>query len=111
METTKQIPKTLIYEEFDGHPIYRKGYKDFVLGLKKIEEINRGSSKLQSFIIGCILRNLIKYLPETYFMASSELGLHLGKKTLISRQILLYSEKGNSWLASIQLIIPKISQT
>ena len=37
METTKQIPKILIYEEFDGHPIYRKGYKDFVLGLKKIE--------------------------------------------------------------------------
>ncbi len=36
METTKQIPKILIYEEFDGHPIYRKGYKDFVLGLKKI---------------------------------------------------------------------------
>ena len=37
MEDTKLIPKILIYEEFDGIPLYRKGYKDFVLGLKKIE--------------------------------------------------------------------------
>lgn len=93
METTKQIPKILIYEEFDGHPIYRKGYKDFVLGLKKIEEINRGSSKLQSFIIGCILRNLIKYLPETYFMASSELGLHLEKNTNFAADIAIFRER------------------
>lgn len=35
-----QIPKILVYEEFDGHPIYSKGYKDYMLGLKTIEEIN-----------------------------------------------------------------------
>lgn len=89
METTKQIPKILIYEEFDGHPIYRKGYKDFVLGLKKIEEINMGSSKLQSFIVGCILRNLIKSLPETYFVANSELSLHLEKNSNLAADIAL----------------------
>lgn len=92
METTKQIPKILIYEEFDGHPIYRKGYKDFVLGIKKIEEINMGSSKLQSFIIGCILRNLIKFLPENYFIASSELGLHLEKNTNFAADIAIFRE-------------------
>ena len=92
METTKQIPKILIYEEFDGHPIYRKGYKDFVLGLKKIEEINMGSSKLQSFIISCILRSLIKSLPETYFAATSELGLHLKENTNFAADIALFRE-------------------
>jgi len=92
METTKQIPKILIYEEFDGHPIYRKGYKDFVLGLKKIEEINMGSSKLQSFIIGCILRNLIQSLPESYFVATSELGLHLEKNTNFAADIAIFRE-------------------
>ena len=39
-----QIPKILIYEEFDGHPIYRKGYRDYMLGLKTIEEISMGTS-------------------------------------------------------------------
>ena len=92
MEITKQIPKILIYEEFDGHPIYRKGYRDFVLGIRKIEEINMGSSKLQSFIIGCILRNLIKFLPENYFIASSELGLHLEKNTNFAADIAIFKE-------------------
>lgn len=44
MTETILIPKILVYEEFDGHPIYRKGYKDFMLGLKTIEEINIGTS-------------------------------------------------------------------
>ncbi len=38
MATVSQIPKILIYEEFDGHPIYRKGHKDFMLGLKKLKK-------------------------------------------------------------------------
>lgn len=90
METTTQIPKILIYEEFDGHPIYRKGYKDFVLGLKKIEEINMGTSALQYFIIGCIMKALNRRLPESYFAASSELGLHVQKNSNFSADIAIF---------------------
>ena len=52
MTETIKIPKILIYEEFDGHPIYRKGYRDFMLALKTIEEINMGTNKLQIFYFG-----------------------------------------------------------
>ena len=78
METTTQIPKILIYEEFDGHPIYRKGYKDVVLGLKKIEEINMGTSELQWFITNTINRHLWTILPRNYFCGSGELGREIG---------------------------------
>ena len=92
MEQTKQIPKILIYEEFDGHPIYRKGYKDFVLGVKTIEEINMGTSTLQSFIIGCITKFLNKNLPDNYFVTSSELGLHLATNVNFSADVVIFRE-------------------
>ncbi|MFN4144653.1 MAG: hypothetical protein ACK4GN_02435 [Runella sp.] len=91
METSiTQVPKILVYEEFEGHPIYRKGYKDFMLGLKKIEEINMGTSKLQYFIIGCIIKFLNRNLPETYFAGSSELGLHLHKNSNFAADIAIF---------------------
>lgn len=92
MEKTKQIPKILIYEEFEGHPIYRKGYKDFVLGLKKIEEINMGTSQLQYFITSSIVKYLNKHLPDGYFTGSSELGLHLQKGTNFAADIAIFRE-------------------
>lgn len=90
METTTQIPRILIYEEFDGHPIYRKGYKDVLLGLKTVTEVSMGTSTLQYFIIGCVLKNLNRQLPDTYFAGSSELGLHLAKNTNFSADIAIF---------------------
>lgn len=92
MTETIQIPKILIYEEFDGHPIYRKGYRDFMLGLKTIEEINIGTSTLQYFIIGCMLKYLNRNLPENYFAGASELGLHLTKNNNFAADIAIYRE-------------------
>jgi Uma2 family endonuclease len=92
MTETIKIPKILVYEEFDGHPIYRKGYKDFMLGLKTIEEINMGTSTLQYFILGCMLKFLNRNLPEDYFAGASELGLHLSNKTNFAADIAIYRE-------------------
>ncbi len=91
MEKVAEIPKILIYEEFDGHPIYRKGYKDYLLGLKKPEEI-MGTSALQAFINGCIMKHLIKTLPDSYFSTSCELGLHLVKNTNLAADIAIFRE-------------------
>lgn len=92
MEKTITIPKILVYEEFDGHPIYRKGYKDFLLGLKTINEINMGTSKLQWFIIGCILKYLNRQLSESYFTGSSELGLHITTNSNYAADIAIFRE-------------------
>lgn len=34
-----EIPKSLIYEEYDGKPMYYRGYKEVMNGLKTHEEI------------------------------------------------------------------------
>lgn len=90
METTTAVPRILIYEEFDGHPIYRKGYKDVMLGLKKIEEISMGTSTLQYFITNILLKALFRKLPENYFAGSGELGLHLAHNTNFSADIAIF---------------------
>ena len=92
MEKVQEIPKILIYEEFDGHPIYRKGYKDYVLGLKKIEEINMGTSLLQWMITNIINRQLMVILPRSYRFGPGELGLHSAKGTNFSADIAIYRE-------------------
>lgn len=92
MAETIQIPKILIYEEFDGHPIYRKGYRDFMLELKTIEEICMGTSTLQWFITSSLNKFLIKYLPDNYLCGSGELGLHLSHRTNFLADIAIYRE-------------------
>lgn len=90
MEATRQVPPILIYEEFDGHPIYRKGYKDVILGLKKINEISMGTSTLQWFITNIINRHLQTVLPPNYLCGPGELGLRLTKNTNFSADIAIF---------------------
>ena len=92
MTETIQIPKILIYEEFDGHPVYRKGYRDFMLGLKEVEDFNFGNNTLQWFILNTIVKSLQNNLPENYFAGASELGLHLSNKTNFVADIAIYRE-------------------
>lgn len=90
MEEVSEIPEILIYEEFDGHPIYRKGYKDFVSGLKKIEEINTGANMLQWGIITSAIKHLTHILPQNYFAGAGSLGLDLGNDTKLIADIAIY---------------------
>jgi Uma2 family endonuclease len=93
MATTIEIPKILIYEEFEGHPIYRKGYRDFMLGLKQIDEINMGTSVLQWFITNTITKFLNINLPEKYILGSAELGLHISSNSNFAADIAIYQKK------------------
>lgn len=90
METTTAVPRILIYEEFNGHPIYRKGYKDIMLGLKKIEEIGMGTSGLQWFITNAINRHILTLLPISYKVGPGELGLHTTANSNFSADIAIY---------------------
>lgn len=92
MAEVAQIPKILIYEEFDGHPIYRKGYKDFLLGLKTVEEII-GTSALQWFITMILTKFLNRNLSDSYYAGSAELGIHLSHGNNQSVDIAIYRKE------------------
>ncbi|MDZ7933721.1 MAG: Uma2 family endonuclease [Emticicia sp.] len=86
----KKIPSYLIYEIWDGKPIYYKGYEDVVNGIKTKEEI-MGASALQSFIITYLQRLIFKYLSdEEYVILSNEAGIQLRKKSTLAGDILIF---------------------
>ena len=71
-----QIPKILIYEEFDGHPVYRKGYKDVMLGLKTIEEIILDTNTLQFSVNFEFQKFLSRQLLDNYVISYGWLNLN-----------------------------------
>lgn len=85
----QNVPKELIYEVFNGRPIYYRGYRDVLLGIKKPEDI-MGSSILQSLIVSILNTWIANKLGGQFFVLTNELGLQLAKKEQRSADIALY---------------------
>jgi hypothetical protein len=86
----KKIPQYLIYEVFDGKPVYYKNYRKVISGILTPEEI-MGSSALQAIIIEFILRVLYKNSDEKKFrILTNEQGQHLDKNNNLSADIAIY---------------------
>ena len=88
----KAIPAFLVYEEMDGKPIYRKGYKEVLAKKKSFEEI-MGSSVLQALIISEVAAFLKQRLPKYYAVVVGEAGLHLNKGNNLATDIAIYAKK------------------
>lgn len=87
-----EIPKSLIYEEYDGKPMYYRGYKDVLNQLKTKEEI-MGESDTHAIIIGVLMKYLLKNLDEdAYFVITNEVGFHLKKRSNVSSDIVIYEK-------------------
>lgn len=86
------IPKELIYEMDEGHPIYYKGYKS-VLNQTKTKDQIMGSSVLQSILIELIKDFLKEKLGKNYVVLSNELGLQFKKKSWRAADIAVFEKK------------------
>jgi hypothetical protein len=87
---TRKIPQSLIYDEIDGKPYYRKGYKSVLNKTQTLESI-MGCSSLQTL--------LIEYFTEVFYGFSNrklyhfftgEPGLHLSLGNNLTGDICLY---------------------
>lgn len=88
--TSGKVPDSLIYETMDGKPVYRKGYRSVLNGVKKLEDIV-GSSTLQSEIISYLIRRLMSFYDEqAYAIHSNEAGLHISKGNNLAGDIFVY---------------------
>ena len=87
------IPNALVYEILNGRPLYYRGYKDVLAGIRKPEDIV-GSSSLQAIVVSLIHsfimanRDKKKYLPVT-----NEAGVHLDLNDNLSCDVAIF-EKG-----------------
>jgi Uma2 family endonuclease len=86
------IPSFLVYEELDGKPVYRKGYKEVLAKTKTFEEI-MGSSVLQALIISAVAGYIKQQLPKKYAVVFGEAGLHLAKGSNLANNIAVYEKK------------------
>jgi Uma2 family endonuclease len=90
---TIPIPDKLVYEEWDGRKLYRKGYKKFLNQTKTIEEI-MGCSSLQAAIVSVLLSYLYRNVEdEGYEIMTNEAGLHIALGNNLSSDIILYDSK------------------
>jgi len=76
----KKVPSYLIKEEFDGVPLYYKGYKEVLSGKKTLEEI-MGCSGIQSLIVTYLTGLLwVKLNKKLYRVLTGEVGNRIEKK-------------------------------
>jgi Uma2 family endonuclease len=87
-----EIPKSLIYEEIDGKPLYYKGFIEVMNQLKSYEEI-MGQSDIQGILHGIINAFLIENIDKTkFFLIGNEQGIHLERKSNLSSDIAIYDK-------------------
>lgn len=89
----QEVPDYLIRDEIDGEFFYYAGYQDVLDGKKTPEEI-MGSSTLQSWIIGYLLKIFYTQIgDEKYHAFTNEIGSHLEKKNNLSLDIGFFDKK------------------
>ncbi len=88
-ERKNRLLQLLTYEVVDGKPIYYRGYRDVLAGKKNPEEV-MGSSTLQWYIIGRIVRLLFPLEEKGYLVAINEAGVVIEKDTRRALDIALF---------------------
>jgi hypothetical protein len=92
MILTETIPASLIFEELDGRPLYRKGYKEVMEHNLSPEEI-MGSSFIQALIasiVGSFIKEVLKDKP--YWVVSNEAGLHISRGNNLANDIAVFDK-------------------
>jgi Uma2 family endonuclease len=87
------VPPALIYEQWNGKPIYYRGYEDVLAGTKTIEEI-MSSSDLQGvlvYLLGLYIGNAID--RKKYLIATNEPGLHLALNDNLGNDLVIFEKE------------------
>ena len=109
--TTRSIPSALIYEQWQGKPIYYKGYRDVLAGKKTLEEI-MSCSDLQGVLVALLNGFLYGAMDrKKYLLATNEVGLHLALNDNLANDIAIFEKekltksKGKSFNVAPKIVI------
>ena len=74
-----RLLKSLVYEMWDGKPVYYAGYEDVLMGIKTVEQV-MSSSILQSKLVSRLIVRLCMTLDmDVYDVLGNELGVQFKK--------------------------------
>ena len=90
------IPPALVYEVWNGKPIYYKGYRDVLAGRKTPQEI-MSCSDLQAILVyilnGFLFTNLNR---KQYIVGTNESGLHLAVNDNLGNDIAIFDKPSST---------------
>lgn len=90
MILTETIPASLIFEELDGRPLYRKGYKEVLANNLSPEEI-MGCSFIQALIARILSSYFAEILRDKpYLVTSNEGGLHVSLGNNLTNDVAVF---------------------
>ncbi len=95
---TRSIPPALVYEMWQGKPIYYKGYREVLSGKKTIEETMRSAAQSYSDLQGVLVSLLNGYLyglidRKKYILATNEIGIHLALNDNLANDIVIFEKE------------------
>jgi len=74
-----RLLESLVYEMWEGKPVYYAGYRDVLGGTKKIEQV-MSSSIQQGILVARLVGHLLNLIDrETYVVATNEIGVQFEK--------------------------------
>ena len=91
--SARNIPLALVYEMWQGKPVYYRGYRDVLAGKKTIEEV-MSCSDLQGvlvYLLGLYIGNSIN--RKKYLISSNETGLHLGQNDNLGNDLAIFEKE------------------
>lgn len=92
MILTETIPASLIFEELDGRPLYRKGYKKVLENNLSPEEV-MGCSFLQGLIVRIISTYFAQMLQRNgYWVLTNEPGLHVSHGNNLTNDVAVFEK-------------------
>lgn len=87
-----KIPQALVYEVWNGKPIYYKGYRDVLAGRKTPQEI-MACSDLQAVIVSILHGYLYGVIDrKRYLLTTNESGLHLALNDNLGNDIAIFDK-------------------
>jgi Uma2 family endonuclease len=90
--STSHIPTALIYEMWQGKPIYYKGYQDVLAGKKTIEEIQL-SSTLKSVLCSLLVGHFGNTLNRKHYSSAVNAGLHLATNDNLGSDLAIFEKE------------------
>lgn len=90
--SSRAIPSALIYEMWEGKPVYYKGYREVLAGKKSIEEV-MSCSDLQGVVVALLTGHLYGTIDrKKYLLATNEVGLHLALNDNLGNDLVIYEK-------------------
>lgn len=104
--SARNIPHALVYEMWQGKPIYYKGYRDVVAGKKTVQEI-MSCSDLQGVLVSLLNGHLYTMINrKKYLLATNEIGLHLALNDNLGNDVAIFEKDKISKLKGKYFDIP-----